>query len=109
MIQQRFLITDQNNQIKYKIKKNITFITISQVAKKVKKFAGVKFFVQIQGFDYYKINVNDLCEKLKALGNSVFFSSETQVKFQGKITNRVIRIFIEIYKIPIDFIKTSKS
>jgi translation initiation factor 1 (eIF-1/SUI1) len=109
MVHTKYLITFPENPLKYSIQSQITFINITQVSAKVNKFKGNKHHVSIQGFEFYKIDAKDLCNKLQALGKSVFKNESDFIKFQGKVSSSLIRIFTNDYSVPTDFIKIHKS
>lgn len=108
MITKKFLIMNQDQKERFKVKNEITFIEIRQMSAKVNKFAGLKPFVSITGFGFYQVNVEDLCDKLKKIGKSVYFSNEFEVKLQGKNSGNLVRIFTDTYKIPMEFIMIVK-
>ena len=108
MMIKKYLIKNPNQPLKYSVKNSIPFIFVNHIRKKVNKFNGFKHFVIIEGFMFYEIKAEDLCYKLKAIGNSVFCSKNNTVKFLGKNTHEVVDIFINQYKIPRDFIKQLK-
>ena len=109
MIPKYFFKDNQSEDMKYKIKNSIIFVEIIQKIRKVKKFASVKVYVLVKGFQFYQVKAEDLCEKFKKCGRSVFYFKEDKIKIQGKFTSNLVKVFTDDFKIPMDFIKLSKS